>query len=42
MKITEDVREYARKTGLPETEAVRRGLAEKSREFLEHGAEIYR
>jgi phosphomethylpyrimidine synthase len=41
MKITEDVRKYADEQGLSEEEAVRRGLAEKSREFVEGGAEIY-
>jgi phosphomethylpyrimidine synthase len=41
MKITEEVRKYADEQGLSEEEAVRRGLAEKSREFVEGGAEIY-
>jgi phosphomethylpyrimidine synthase len=41
MKITEDVRKYADEQGLSEEEAVRRGLAEKSREFVKGGAEIY-
>jgi phosphomethylpyrimidine synthase len=41
MKITEDVRQYAAEQGLSEAEAVRRGLTEKSREFVEGGAEIY-
>jgi phosphomethylpyrimidine synthase len=41
MKITEDVRKYAAEQGLPEEEALRRGLEEKSREFVEGGGEIY-
>ena len=41
MKITEDVRQYAAQQGLSEGEAVERGLKEKSKEFLEKGAEIY-
>jgi phosphomethylpyrimidine synthase len=41
MKITEDVRQYAAEQGLSEEEALRRGLVEKSREFVEGGAEIY-
>ena len=42
MKITEEVREFAARQGLGEDEALRRGLAEKSREFVREGAEIYR
>ncbi len=41
MKITQDVRDYAASLGLAEEKALERGLEEKSREFLEHGAEIY-
>jgi phosphomethylpyrimidine synthase len=41
MKITEDVRKYAAEQGIAEEEAVRRGLEEKSREFVEGGAEVY-
>ncbi len=41
MKITEDVRKYAVEQGIAEEEAVRRGLEEKSREFVQKGAEIY-
>ncbi len=39
MKITQDVREYAAKLNTPEIEAA---MAEKSAEFIEAGAEIYR
>jgi phosphomethylpyrimidine synthase len=42
MKISEDVRQYAREQGLESNEsAIEHGLAEKSKEFLETGAEIY-
>ena len=41
MKITQDVREYAASQGLNEEEALTRGMEEKSREFVEKGAEVY-
>ncbi len=41
MRITQDVREYARRHGLSGDRAIERGLAEKSREFRESGGEIY-
>jgi phosphomethylpyrimidine synthase len=41
MKITEDVRKYAAEQGIAESEALEKGMAEKSREFTERGAEIY-
>jgi phosphomethylpyrimidine synthase len=41
MKITEDVRKYAAEQGLNEEEALKKGLAEKSREFTEKGGEVY-
>jgi phosphomethylpyrimidine synthase len=41
MKITEDVRKYAAEQGLAEAEALKKGLAEKSKEFVEKGAEVY-
>jgi phosphomethylpyrimidine synthase len=41
MKITEEVREYAEKLGLEEDEALKKGMAEKAKEFAEKGAEIY-
>jgi phosphomethylpyrimidine synthase len=41
MKITQDVREYAASHSLKEEEALRRGMEEKSREFVEKGAEVY-
>ena len=42
MKITEDVREYAREQGLSEGDALERGLAEKKAEFRQEGGELYR
>ncbi|MGH8772260.1 MAG: phosphomethylpyrimidine synthase ThiC, partial [Burkholderiales bacterium] len=41
MKITQDVREYAATHGLKEDEALTQGMQEKSREFVEKGAEVY-
>ncbi len=41
MKITQDVREYAATHGLKEEEALTRGMEEKSREFVEKGADVY-
>ncbi len=42
MKITQDVRDYAAKQGVAEDEALAKGMAEKAREFVAQGAEIYR
>ncbi|HET9597075.1 MAG TPA: phosphomethylpyrimidine synthase ThiC [Anaeromyxobacteraceae bacterium] len=42
MKITEEVRAYAARTGVAEANALERGLEDKAREFTESGAEIYR
>ena len=41
MKITEDVRKYAAEQGVSEQEALQKGMEEKSREFVEKGAEVY-
>jgi phosphomethylpyrimidine synthase len=41
MKITEDVRKYAAEQGMTGEEAIRKGMEEKSREFVEKGAEVY-
>ena len=41
MKITEDVRKYAAEQGVSEQEALRKGMDEKSREFVKKGAELY-
>jgi phosphomethylpyrimidine synthase len=42
MKITQDVREYAAEHGVDETSALQAGMAEKSAEFREAGAQVYR
>jgi len=42
MKITQDVRDYARKHGMSEGDALSKGMQEKSVEFVNSGAEIYR
>jgi len=43
MKITQDVRDYARSHRIGEVEiAIEEGMKEKSRQFMEEGAEIYR
>jgi phosphomethylpyrimidine synthase len=41
MKITEDVRKYAAEQGVSEDEALKRGMEEKSKEFVKQGAEVY-
>jgi phosphomethylpyrimidine synthase len=41
MKITEDVRKYAAEQAISEEEALQRGMEEKSKEFVEKGAEVY-
>ncbi|MCU0934675.1 MAG: phosphomethylpyrimidine synthase ThiC, partial [Gammaproteobacteria bacterium] len=42
MKITQDVRDYARLHQVDEEHALEEGMQEKAREFLEQGAKIYR
>ena len=42
MKITQDVREYAQRQGVSESEALEKGMKEKAQEFVDSGAEIYR
>ena len=42
MKITQDVRDYAREHGMSEDEALKKGMQEKSLEFVDGGAEIYK
>jgi len=42
MKITQDVRDYAREHGVEEAVVLNEGMAEKAREFREHGGDIYR
>jgi phosphomethylpyrimidine synthase len=41
MKITQDVRDYAAQLGVSDERALAQGMAEKAKEFVEQGAEIY-
>ncbi|MFD1631722.1 phosphomethylpyrimidine synthase ThiC [Pseudopedobacter beijingensis] len=41
MKITQDVRAYAKEQGLSDQDALENGMAEKSKEFAAKGSEIY-
>lgn len=41
VNITEDVRRYAAEQAISEEEALQRGMEEKSKEFVESGAEVY-
>ena len=41
MKISEDVRKYAAAQNLSEEEALKKGMQEKSAEFVKQGAEVY-
>ena len=41
MKITQDVRDYAKENGLDSGEAIEKGMAEMSEEFKKSGSEIY-
>jgi phosphomethylpyrimidine synthase len=41
MKITEDVRKYAAEQAISEEETLKKGMEEKSKEFVEKGAEVY-
>lgn len=41
MKITQEVREYAENLGITESEAVKKGMEQKSKEFSDAGGRIY-
>ena len=41
MKITQDVREYAKQQNVAEEKALAVGMAEKAKEFVDKGSEIY-
>jgi phosphomethylpyrimidine synthase len=41
MKITEDVRKYAAEQKLSDDEALRAGMEQKAKEFVEKGAKVY-
>ncbi len=42
MRISEDVRRYAEEHGVTEAEAIEKGMADKSAEFVQTGAELYK
>ena len=42
MKITQDVRDYAKAKGLGTSDAIQAGMDEKAKEFVDGGAEIYK
>jgi phosphomethylpyrimidine synthase len=41
MKITQDVRDYAKENGMMEDDVLSKGMEEKSKEFLQKGSELY-
>jgi len=41
MKITQDVREYAKTHGVEAEKALAVGMTEKAKEFVQSGGEIY-
>jgi len=41
MKITQDVRDYAKEKGLDEKTAIEAGMSEMSQVFVEAGSELY-
>ena len=41
MKISQDVRDYASEHGLSDEDAIKEGMAEKSRDFIDKGGEVY-
>lgn len=41
IKIAEEVRKYAAEQAISEEEALAKGMEEKSKEFVEKGAEVY-
>jgi phosphomethylpyrimidine synthase len=42
MKITQDVREFAARTGVAEDSALEAGMRQKSEEFIREGSELYK
>ena len=41
MEITQQIRDYAARQGVSETDAIEKGMQEKSEEFRRAGLEIY-
>jgi len=42
MKITQEVREYAKANGVSDGAALQQGMQVKAVEFIKNGAELYR
>jgi phosphomethylpyrimidine synthase len=42
MRITEDVRRSAAEQGIPEEQALAQEMADKAKEFVEAGAQVYK
>ncbi|WP_163117635.1 phosphomethylpyrimidine synthase ThiC [Bacillus subtilis] len=41
MRISQDIRDYAKKNDLSEAEAINKGLKEKAKEFVDRGSNLY-
>ena len=41
MRISQDIRDYAKENNLNDAEAIEKGMEEKAREFKEKGGTIY-
>jgi phosphomethylpyrimidine synthase len=41
MKISQDVRDYAKEHGIGEDEAIEKGMSDMSKEFMDRGADVY-
>ena len=41
MKITQDVRDYAKQKGISDEKALEQGMQDKANEFKAHGSQIY-
>jgi phosphomethylpyrimidine synthase len=41
MKISDEVREFAKQKGLDSQEAIEKGMQDKAKEFVDKGSEIY-
>lgn len=42
MRITQDIREYAKQQGLQDQEAIEKGMEQKAAEFKDAGSVIYK
>ena len=42
MKISQDVRDYARDKGVQDDEALQLGMQEKAAEFINQGGQVYK